>query len=108
MSELHESDEIKENAKKLKKLIEINAQIIQHHLNMKDKANDIIKKTEEAHVKMNELKLLGAKAREEEKIVDNYKEALEHLNDKEIPIKGDIFSYLLNFCLHFSPRYICL
>ena len=54
---------------------------------MKDKANDIIKKTEEAHVKMNELKLLGEKAREE-KIVDNYEEAIEHLKDKEIPIKG--------------------
>ena len=89
LSELHESDEIKENAKKLKSLIEINAQIIQHHIDMKDKANDIIKKTEEAQVKMKELKLLGEKARaEDQKIVDNYEEALEHLKDKEIPIKG--------------------
>ena len=35
LSELHESDEIKENAKKLKNLIEINAQIIQHHMGKK-------------------------------------------------------------------------
>ena len=35
LSELHESDEIKSNAKKLKNLIEINAQIIQHHMGKK-------------------------------------------------------------------------
>ena len=35
LSELHESDEIKLNAKKLKNLIEINAQIIQHHMGKK-------------------------------------------------------------------------
>ena len=35
LSELHESDEIKLNAKKLRNLIEINAQIIQHHMGKK-------------------------------------------------------------------------
>ena len=86
LSELHESTEIKTLSKKLKNLIEVNVQVLQHQSEVKEKANDIIKKTEEAQNKMKELKILAEKQHMEKK--ETFDEALEHLKDNEVPIKG--------------------
>ena len=97
LSELHENQDIKTLAGKLKSLIDINCSYAQHANEMKEKANMIKKKTEEAQAKMNELKILGEKARElENEKQETFEEALEHLEDKEIPIKGHGLIVLTN------------
>ena len=86
LSELHHEQMIKALSGKLLALIKANIQAKEHQKNMKLKVDEIVNKTKEAKIKMEELKELNKKALEERQ--DTYEDCLNHLEDKEIPIRG--------------------
>ena len=86
LSELHHEKMIKSLSGKLVALIKANMQAQEHQKNMKLKVDEIVNKTKEAKIKMEELKALNKQALEERQ--DTYEDCLNHLEDKEIPIRG--------------------
>ena len=88
LSELYEEEATKKLAGKLHELIAVNVQIIQHHSDMKSKAQDILAKTQEAKGKMAEIREFTQKAVEEKIQNETFEDCLSHLEDKEVPIKG--------------------
>jgi hypothetical protein len=91
LAELYEDESIRKLAARLKNLIAINAKVIEHHQDMKSKANQIMDKTREARGKMDELKEFAAQAAKKDLELakkESFKEALECLDDDEIPTRG--------------------
>ena len=86
LSQYHGDATIKTLSGKLLALIQANVQAKEHQENMKKKVEEIVHKTQEAKIKMEELKELNEKALAER--VDTYEDCLNHLEDKEVPIRG--------------------
>ena len=86
LSECHGDLTIKTLSGKLLALINANVQAKEHQEHMKRKVDEIVHKTKEAQIKMEELKELNEKVLEERR--DTYEDCLNHLEDKEVPIRG--------------------
>ena len=86
LSEYHGDLTIKTLSGKLLALINANVQAKEHQEHMKKKVDEIVHKTKEAQIKMEELKELNEKVLEERR--ETYEDCLNHLEDKEVPIRG--------------------
>ena len=84
VSELHTDPTIRILAGRLDQLICMNGQVLKHKDDMNAKANEIIRKTEEVNQKIDEIK----SNKENKKELSGYADALKHLEEDEIPIRG--------------------